>query len=270
MASSLLVNALQVNFDSLLTMENIGMIEMFKSLEESGLKVFLGASDSIYEEAVIEFFANANVIAGMIVNLVGTRKIAITKDMFANVFGLPSEGLTSFLNIPEETKVLTSKSVQTYIKKNSEIKPTGKSSKQNEDTASNNEGRESQGTQPVKKAKIMNRKKQTTAEEPRQKKRKERMKKLDGQSKATKTMGIQIKKPVMRKQTTEGTPAHTTAMEDKVSDNLFTTTEPFDKSEENPRYEMQMDHASPHTDISHDDQGEKERSIPDYPEKKDE
>ncbi|KZV55686.1 hypothetical protein F511_08320 [Dorcoceras hygrometricum] len=70
---------------------------------ESGLKGFLGASDSIYEEAVIEFFANAKDIAGTIVSLVGTRKIATTKDMFANVFGLPSEGLTSFLNILEET-----------------------------------------------------------------------------------------------------------------------------------------------------------------------
>ncbi|KZV23041.1 hypothetical protein F511_28711 [Dorcoceras hygrometricum] len=103
MASSLFVNTLQVNFDFALTMEHNGMIKMFISLEESGLKEFLEASDSIFEEAVVEFFANSKVIAGTIVSLVGTRKIAITKDMFAKVFWLPSEGLTNFLNIPEET-----------------------------------------------------------------------------------------------------------------------------------------------------------------------
>ncbi|KZV36831.1 hypothetical protein F511_03555 [Dorcoceras hygrometricum] len=58
-------------------MEHNGMIEMFKSLEETGLKGFLEASDSIFEEDVVEFFINSKVIAGTIVSLVGTRKIAI-------------------------------------------------------------------------------------------------------------------------------------------------------------------------------------------------
>ncbi|KZV55729.1 hypothetical protein F511_12564 [Dorcoceras hygrometricum] len=223
MASSLFVNAMQVNFEFVLTMEHCGMAKVFKSLEVSGLKGFLEASDSVYESAVIEFFTNAKVIAGKIVSLVGTQKMALTKDQYTEDFGIPSEGLTSFLNIPKETvaemrhqfsgpdetfrapnkkmemkiefrllhdvvakalcakaesfdqgfaiqisvllrnivkenigesvklhpqKVLTSKSVRTYIKKNLEIKPTGESSKQNEDTASNIEGGESQGAQP--------------------------------------------------------------------------------------------------------------------------
>ncbi|KZV30831.1 hypothetical protein F511_37021 [Dorcoceras hygrometricum] len=187
-------------------MENSGMEKMFKSQEVSGLKGFLETSDSVYESVAIEFFANAKVIAGTIVSLVGTRKMALTKDQFIEAFGLPSEGLTSFLNIPKDTvaemrhqfsgsdepfrapnkkremkiefrllhdvKVLTCKSVQTYIKKNLEIKPSGESSKQNEDTASNTKGGESQGAQPVKKAKTVNKKKMTTEEEPRQKKQK--------------------------------------------------------------------------------------------------
>ncbi|KZV18123.1 ABC transporter B family member [Dorcoceras hygrometricum] len=45
-------------------------------------------------------------------------------------------------------KVLTSKSVQSYIKKNQDIAPEGETSKRTKDTASNNEGSETQPTQP--------------------------------------------------------------------------------------------------------------------------
>ncbi|KZV57173.1 hypothetical protein F511_13408 [Dorcoceras hygrometricum] len=228
------VNAMQVNLDSALTMQHSVMVKMFKSLDNSGLKGFLETSKSVYEEVVIEFFTNANVTAGTIVSLLGTRKMATTKDMFTETFGLPSEGLTSFLNIPKETemrsklsgsdepfkapnkkkemniefrllhdvvakalctkygsfdqvtsenlemmiaisagmKVLTSKSVRTYIKKNMEIKPVGESSKHNEDIASNTDGGESQGAQPAKRAKATTKKKLMTAEEPRKKKQK--------------------------------------------------------------------------------------------------
>ncbi|KZV46747.1 hypothetical protein F511_30185 [Dorcoceras hygrometricum] len=105
MASVLFVNALQVNFASVLTMENCVMVKMFKSLEDSGLKGFLEVSGSVYEEAVLEFFANAKVLAGTIVSLVGDRNIAITKATFIEVFGLPSEGLTNFLTIPKVTVI---------------------------------------------------------------------------------------------------------------------------------------------------------------------
>ncbi|KZV50611.1 hypothetical protein F511_14614 [Dorcoceras hygrometricum] len=51
-------------------MEHSGMVKMFKSLEDSGLKGFLEASGSVYEEAVLEFFANAKAFVGTIVSLV--------------------------------------------------------------------------------------------------------------------------------------------------------------------------------------------------------
>ncbi|KZV40705.1 hypothetical protein F511_32591 [Dorcoceras hygrometricum] len=105
MASVLFVNALQVNFASVLTMEHSGMVKMFKSLEDSGRKGFLEASGSVYEEVFLEFFANAKVLAGKIVSLVGARNIEITKDTFIEVFGLPSEGLTTFLTILKETVI---------------------------------------------------------------------------------------------------------------------------------------------------------------------
>ncbi|KZV46963.1 hypothetical protein F511_23565 [Dorcoceras hygrometricum] len=87
MASVLFFNALQLNFSSVLTLEHSGMVKMFKSLKDSGLKEFLEASGSVYEEAVLEFFANAKVLAGTIVSLVGARNIAITKDTFIEFSG---------------------------------------------------------------------------------------------------------------------------------------------------------------------------------------
>ncbi|KZV17396.1 hypothetical protein F511_43031 [Dorcoceras hygrometricum] len=93
MSAFFFVNAMQVDFESVLAMEHTGMAKMFKYLEDTRLKVFLEASGSVYEAAVVEFFANEKVIAGMIVSFVGNRKLALTKDVFAETFGLPTEGL---------------------------------------------------------------------------------------------------------------------------------------------------------------------------------
>ncbi|KZV27980.1 hypothetical protein F511_25857 [Dorcoceras hygrometricum] len=85
-------------------------------------------------------------------------------------------------------QVLTSKSVQTYMKKNLDIKPTGESSKHNEDTANNTEGGESQGARPVERAKDTIKKKLTTAEEPRNKKQKVPTQPVEARSKTTPEM----------------------------------------------------------------------------------
>ncbi|KZV17532.1 hypothetical protein F511_34000 [Dorcoceras hygrometricum] len=102
MTASFFVNSMQVDFESVLAMEHTGMAKMFKSLEEIGLKGFLEASGSVYEAAVVEFFA-AKVIAVTIVSFVNNRKLALTKDVFAETFGLPTEGLIGFLDIPSNT-----------------------------------------------------------------------------------------------------------------------------------------------------------------------
>ncbi|KZV46999.1 hypothetical protein F511_30976 [Dorcoceras hygrometricum] len=213
MAVSFSVNTLQVDFESVFAMEPSGMVERFKTLESTGLKGFLTATGSMYEATVGEFFANAKVISGTIVSFVANRKLALSKEMFAEAFGLPTEGMVGFLDIPKETagsfgvvtsekfdlmvaipaglkvnwsqilfntfltmvnnrkkqsqgyavqisimlenivktdfgesaklhpqKVLTGKSVATYIKKNLKVTPAGESSKQTKDTASNIEG----------------------------------------------------------------------------------------------------------------------------------
>ncbi|KZV32270.1 hypothetical protein F511_20487 [Dorcoceras hygrometricum] len=66
MAASLSVNAMQVDFASVLAMEHTGMVRMFKSMEETCLKGFLEVSTFVFEGVVTEFFANVKVIAGTI------------------------------------------------------------------------------------------------------------------------------------------------------------------------------------------------------------
>ncbi|KZV35569.1 hypothetical protein F511_28411 [Dorcoceras hygrometricum] len=81
------------------------MARMFKTLEDTGLKGFLEASNSVYESAVVELFANAKVIVGTIIGFVANRKLALMKETFAEAFGLTTEGLTSFQDIPSQTVV---------------------------------------------------------------------------------------------------------------------------------------------------------------------
>ncbi|KZV58754.1 hypothetical protein F511_24581 [Dorcoceras hygrometricum] len=57
MASSLVANALQVNFDSVLGIpDNNGMFKMFRALESTGLRGFLGCPSVLYEKELEQFF----------------------------------------------------------------------------------------------------------------------------------------------------------------------------------------------------------------------
>ncbi|KZV55542.1 uridine-cytidine kinase C-like [Dorcoceras hygrometricum] len=71
MTASLFVNEMQVDFASVVAMENTEMARMFKTLEETWIK----------------------------------GKLALTKDVFAQTFGLPIERMASFLYIPNQTAV---------------------------------------------------------------------------------------------------------------------------------------------------------------------
>ncbi|KZV56156.1 hypothetical protein F511_29669 [Dorcoceras hygrometricum] len=86
-------------------MEHTGMTRMFNTLVDTGLEEFLTTSGSVYEAAVVEFFANARVIAGTIVSFVANRKLEMMKEISAKAFGLPTEGATSFLDVPKENVV---------------------------------------------------------------------------------------------------------------------------------------------------------------------
>ncbi|KZV58740.1 hypothetical protein F511_18765 [Dorcoceras hygrometricum] len=54
---------------------------------------------------MIKFLANARVIAGTIVSFVANRKLAMTKEISVEAFVLPTEGATSFLDVPKENVV---------------------------------------------------------------------------------------------------------------------------------------------------------------------
>ncbi|KZV38917.1 hypothetical protein F511_41811 [Dorcoceras hygrometricum] len=83
MVASFFVNALQVDFESVLVMEHTGMAHMSKTLEDTGLQGFW-----LHR---VHFIAN--------------RKLALTKETFAEAFGLPTEGMKSFQDIPSQTMV---------------------------------------------------------------------------------------------------------------------------------------------------------------------
>ncbi|KZV40212.1 hypothetical protein F511_27598 [Dorcoceras hygrometricum] len=102
MASSLFVNALQVEFQSVLAMKHTEISLMFKSLVDTGFEGFFAATGSVYEDVVVEFFVNAKVIAKTIVSFVAIRKLILKKDIFAESFGLPTEGMTRFLDFPKK------------------------------------------------------------------------------------------------------------------------------------------------------------------------
>ncbi|KZV32449.1 hypothetical protein F511_15707 [Dorcoceras hygrometricum] len=99
--ASFTVSALQVNFESVLSMDNAGMVKMFKSLEESGFRGFL-VSGSVFEGALTELFANTSIIAGTIVSIVAKRRMVITKDVLRSVSS-SNRRIVSFLGLPAKT-----------------------------------------------------------------------------------------------------------------------------------------------------------------------
>ncbi|KZV25061.1 zinc finger protein CONSTANS-LIKE 15-like [Dorcoceras hygrometricum] len=64
MASSLFTNTLHVCFDSVLSMDNPGVVSMFEALMASSLSGFLGCPSVLYEDALTEFFLNGSVRDG--------------------------------------------------------------------------------------------------------------------------------------------------------------------------------------------------------------
>ncbi|KZV34645.1 hypothetical protein F511_25754 [Dorcoceras hygrometricum] len=102
MASSLFVNTVHVCFESVLAMDNAGMVEMLESLVATGLKGFLGCPTVIHEAALLEFFRNGSVKDGLVVSTMNGVTVEISEHLFAETFELPVEGLTDFSDIPKD------------------------------------------------------------------------------------------------------------------------------------------------------------------------
>ncbi|KZV49961.1 hypothetical protein F511_04269 [Dorcoceras hygrometricum] len=91
MASSLFVNTVHVCFEYVLAMDNAGMVAMFESLVDTGLKGFLGCPAVIHEAALLEFFANGSVRDGLVFSTVNGVTVEISEQLFAETFELPVE-----------------------------------------------------------------------------------------------------------------------------------------------------------------------------------
>ncbi|KZV30417.1 hypothetical protein F511_13001 [Dorcoceras hygrometricum] len=103
MASSFITYALQINFDSVLEIiDNVEMVSMFKTLESTGLKGFLGCPSVLYERELEQFFDTAMVKDGDITCEVSGKFVVISEDRFAGVFGLPTEGLVNLSEVPKD------------------------------------------------------------------------------------------------------------------------------------------------------------------------
>ncbi|KZV40672.1 hypothetical protein F511_32382 [Dorcoceras hygrometricum] len=64
-------------------MEHVYMVKKFKPLEKSGLKGFLGVWYSVFEGAVIEFFANAKVLLERLLTDLSAKEVAEMKMAFS-------------------------------------------------------------------------------------------------------------------------------------------------------------------------------------------
>ncbi|KZV42698.1 hypothetical protein F511_24830 [Dorcoceras hygrometricum] len=102
MASSLYSNAQHVDFDSVLAMDDPGMVSMFEALEASGLRGFLGCPAVVYEDALVDFFENASVRNGVVFSTVDGQIVQITEKLFAESFELPVEGLGDLSEMPKD------------------------------------------------------------------------------------------------------------------------------------------------------------------------
>ncbi|KZV23697.1 hypothetical protein F511_31300 [Dorcoceras hygrometricum] len=102
MASSLYSNAQHVDFESVLGMDDPGMVSMFEALVASGLRGFLGCPAVVYEDALVDFFENASVRSGVVISTVGGQLVEISEELFAESFELPVDGLGDLSEMPKD------------------------------------------------------------------------------------------------------------------------------------------------------------------------
>ncbi|KZV15775.1 hypothetical protein F511_24049 [Dorcoceras hygrometricum] len=100
MASSLIENAIQVNFEYVLGIpDNYAMVKMFRALESTGLRGFLGCPSVLYEKDLEQLFDIALVKDNEILCVIHGKVVVITEERFVGIFELPTEGLTDLLEV---------------------------------------------------------------------------------------------------------------------------------------------------------------------------
>ncbi|KZV21593.1 hypothetical protein F511_23633 [Dorcoceras hygrometricum] len=103
MASAFISYSYQINFESVLMIhDHEGMVNMFKALEGSGLRRFLGCESILYETELGHFFDTALIQDEDITCVISGKFVSISPIMFAKVFDLPTEGITNFSEVPKD------------------------------------------------------------------------------------------------------------------------------------------------------------------------
>ncbi|KZV54895.1 hypothetical protein F511_31318 [Dorcoceras hygrometricum] len=80
----------------------MAMLNMFKALEASGLRGFLGCPSTLYERELEQFFDTAIVQECDITCAISGKYVEISESRFAGVLGLPTEGLTDISVVPKD------------------------------------------------------------------------------------------------------------------------------------------------------------------------
>ncbi|KZV31095.1 dystroglycan-like [Dorcoceras hygrometricum] len=103
MASAFITYSYQINFESVLMIhDHEGMLNMFKALEASGLRKFLGCESILYEKELGDFFDTALIQGEDITGVISGKFVTISPTLFSTVFDLPTEGITNFSEIPKD------------------------------------------------------------------------------------------------------------------------------------------------------------------------
>ncbi|KZV26864.1 dystroglycan-like [Dorcoceras hygrometricum] len=110
MASSFYSNSQHVDFESVLTMEDPGMVSMFQALISSGLEGFLGCPAVVFESELVDFFNNGSVKDGLVISTVHGVSIEISEQLLAETFELPVDGLSELSDMPKD-KIYDARSI---------------------------------------------------------------------------------------------------------------------------------------------------------------
>ncbi|KZV25067.1 hypothetical protein F511_03557 [Dorcoceras hygrometricum] len=99
------------------------MLNMFKALEASGLRGFLGCESMVYEKELEQFFDTALVQDGDITGAISGKYFSVSQSQFAEIFALPTEGLVTFSDVP---KHLVYKARSIFSKSGEQVEIHGK------------------------------------------------------------------------------------------------------------------------------------------------
>ncbi|KZV36760.1 hypothetical protein F511_38057 [Dorcoceras hygrometricum] len=103
MASAFITYSYQINFESVLMIhDHDGMLNMFKALEASGLRGFLGCESMLYEKELGHLFDTALIQGEDITGVISGKYVSISPTLLAKVFDLPTEGITNFSEVPKD------------------------------------------------------------------------------------------------------------------------------------------------------------------------